>query len=158
MITNFPPKNLVNNGGYKSFKFLPIESLDTYPVIINGSCQTAITTKNSAVWLTGYRTPETLGFTEELNTTLNGNTYLQKIVGFVPGNKPELINLMQMMDDRRFIVLIEDFYGVNRLVGDPNNPLRFRSDFSGETNRNGKKGFSYSFQSESLFRAPAYEF
>jgi hypothetical protein len=158
MITNFPAKSMVNQGGYKSFKFLPFDGVISFPAITSGMCVAAVEIKAGYSWLKGYATPETLSFAEPLKDSENGNYYEQNVSGFTPGNTPQLISLLEEMENQRFLLQLNDFKGIPRLIGYPGNPLKFNADFLGEALRNGRKGFTFSFRTESVFRAPVYPF
>lgn len=156
MITNFPLKKNYNPGGLKSFLFVPISSILSFPAIKDGKTIAPIALINSASWLIGYATPYTLIFEEPAKDSPNGIYYEQKLSGFSPGGHVELLNQIQIMEGNEFVVLAEDSRNVTRLIGGYGYPLKFVTDFSTGSNRSDAKGFDFSFIGNSIFRAPVY--
>lgn len=154
MISNFPSKNLYNPGGYSRFYFLPISSVKSFPIILNGVAQTAVELKSGHSWFEGYSTPETLRFSEEVQDDPNGLIYIQILSGFVPGDKSELVILLQRMESNIFLGMIKDPRGKYKLIGSPTSPLELRSNFSSGEKRSDLKGFAFKFTAKSIFRAP----
>jgi len=154
MYNNFPNKKAYNPGGYREFLFLPDYSIETFPMILNGSAQVPVGLAPGATWFAGYSTPETLSFTEESKTDANGTWYQQVISGFAPGDKPELVALMENLEKGRFLVMLRDSQGIRRLVGTPYSPLELQSNFNSGDKRSDLKGFAFKFTGQSLFRAP----
>lgn len=158
MISNFPSKKLYNPGGYGKFYFLPHTSVDTFPMIVSGAAQVAVGLKVGHAWLEGYSTAETLNFSEESADDAHGPFYIPIISGFVPGDRPELVSLLQTMENMRFLVKLKDSLGKYKLVGSPGCPLKLLSNFSSGDRRSDLKGFAFKFTGQALYRAPDYPF
>lgn len=157
MITNFPKKPITNLSGLLSFQFIPVYLVAAYPNIVDGVATSALSIVPGASILNGYATPDSLGFTEPQKESEQGEYYEQNVSGFTPGNKPELILLLQNMAKGGFYVITKDPQGIKRLIGYGQN-LKFSSDYSSGVSRSDQKGYKFSFSGLSLFRAPVYPF
>jgi hypothetical protein len=157
MINNFPAKNGYNPGGYKSFLFIPFQDISSQQVSVHSKITLALGLHPGKVWLNGYSTAETLNFKEECIPTVNGPTYLQVISGFVPGERPELIDLMAELEGMQLLVQLLDTRGQKRIVGCYGFPLTFNSTYDSGSNRPDAKGFTYKMTVTSRHRAPVYQ-
>ncbi|WP_074590450.1 hypothetical protein [Pedobacter antarcticus] len=157
MISSFPPKKLYNPGGLLGFKFIPFNQVVSYPEIVDSVINKQLALTYGSSWLTGYSTAQTLNFDEECIQTENGPTYLQTISGYVPGDRPELIALLQALEGIEMVVQVMDPRGQNRLVGSHGYPLVFKAVYKSGTNRPDARGFSYTISNTSIFRAPVYK-
>ena len=156
MLTNFPKSNSYNLGGLRSFQFVHRSAISAWPGIFNGKVLTPISLKEGFEWLTGYATPETLSFSENSKDEQNGPYYEKEITGFVPGNKDELIDLMNKMDGHEFVLIVKDPNNQTRLVGSHGFPLLFSSLYNSGAGRPDARGFNFKFTGVSIFRAPVY--
>lgn len=156
MLTNFPTPKTYNQGGLRSFKFLHRNAVNVWPGIFNSKILLPIVLNEGFVWLNGYATPLTLAYAEDSKDNENGNYYEQQIVGFAPGDKLELINLMEQMANNNFIVLIKDTNNQTRLVGSHGYPLTFSAVYNSGAGREEAKGYNFKFSGVSIFRAPVY--
>lgn len=154
MVSNFPNKKAYNPGGYTKFYFLPSYHVDTFPMIVNGRAQVPVGLKVGAMWYEGYATPGTLSYSEEAREDPNGKYYLPVLTGFVPGDKPALINLLQNMEKLTFIVMLRDSAGKFKLIGSPGCPLELSANFGSGEKRADSKGFSFKFTGQAFYRAP----
>jgi len=159
MLTDFPTKKDYNPGGYKSFSFTPTQAVTSYPIIAQARALVAMVFAAGNDWLQGYATTETLSYSEEavFDESGAGVYYSLTVAGFVPGDKPELIDLMAQMDKQRFIVSIDDTAGIQRLVGSPSMPLDFSAAFGSGAIRTDQKGFNFKFTGASTYRSPVYQ-
>lgn len=156
MFSNFPTKKLSNLGGLRSFKFVPAHFVAAMPVIISGQISSPLTLLLNKSWFNGYATPETLDFKEETVDSENGPVIRQIISGFVPGDDPVLVQLMEIMGGVPFCVQFTNARNQVRIAGTHGYPLVFTSKFSTGTSRADSKGFQFEFSGESIFNAPAY--
>jgi hypothetical protein len=157
MITNFPSKKIYNPGGYTGFQFIPYYNVLTYPMISAGSAVVPVGLITGASWLTGYATPGTLSLTEEAAVDANGVIYNITIGGVIPGDKPELADLLQRMENNvPFLAIMRDSLKKLRLVGSPAVPLVFSSAFASGALKSDFKGFTFKFTGQCLYRAPQY--
>lgn len=156
MITNFPKHKGYNPAGLRTFKFVHVSHIARFPAIKNGQTQGVIQLLQGQDWLTGYSTPYTLNYTEKAKPSPNGPFYEQSLSGVAPGDKPDLLDLMQSMEGHEFVLIAEDARGQLRLIGGYGYPLVFMSDFSSGSDRSEAKGFEFGFSGNSEFRAPIY--
>lgn len=158
MIGNFPNKPLYNPGGYRSFQFIHLNEVSSYPLVQNGRSILPVGLKLFAMWLNGYSTYETIQFTEEPETIEHGTFYKPTVAGFMPGDSPEHVFLMQSMEQQPFLMLLTDARGFKRLIGTPANPLIFTAKFDGSLTRSGSKGYTFQFSANTFEIAPFYPF
>lgn len=157
MITNFPDKKPYNLGGYLSFIFSPVQYISGYTRSLAGNVQSALVAFSAgAGWLTGYATRETLAYTEETQLDDNGNYYNLTVAGFVPGDKPELEQILAEMEMRRHLVVLKDPAGILRIIGSKAQPLDFSASFGSGAARADQKGYTFKFTGASSVRAPQY--
>lgn len=156
MLTNFPKSKTYNLGGLVGFKFVHCSAVDSWPGIFNSKVSQALLLKPGFEWLTGYSTPETLNFDEPSKETQNGPYYEKIVSGFVPGDKEELLALMEQMDGRMFILIIKDTNGQDRLIGSHGDFLTFYSTYNSGSTRQDQKGYNFKFTGSAIFRAPVY--
>jgi hypothetical protein len=156
MISSFPTKNAYNPGGYSHFNFVPKDFVSAYPMISGGTALVPVGLAAGYAWLTGYATRGTLNYIEQPQNDGNGTYYLQTITGFVPGERAELIDLLQQMADVRYLVSIKDVFSQWRLVGSLACPLDFMAEYDSGTLYADQKGFKFTFTGTSINRSPVY--
>jgi len=157
MLTDFPSKKPYNPGGYNAFQFIPYYNVEAYPMIANSQVLVPLELSPGAAWLTGYATMETLSYDEAPQRDEAGPYYTLTVSGFVPGDTQGLIDLVHQMQSQRFIVLVHDSLGKQRLVGTPRAPLDFAAAFGSGKMRADQKGFNITFSGVSTFPSPVYE-
>jgi hypothetical protein len=156
MISDFPAKKDYNPGGYLSFQFAPAQLVASFPMIANSKTVVPVAFLAGYDWFNGYATTETLVFNEEPAFDEGGTYYNITVTGFAPGDKPELVDLIGLMADNRFILQVKDTAKINRLVGTPKSPLDFSATFGSGGARADQKGFTFNFTGQALYRAPVY--
>lgn len=127
-------------------------------MISKGSALLPIGLAPGAFWLSGYATHQTLQFTEDPERIDAGTYYKPTLTGFVPANSSDLIDLMESMEQERFLVALTDAKGQKTLLGTPGSPMIFTSKFDGSATRAGSKGYTFEFAGTTYNRAPVYSF
>lgn len=157
MITNFPDKKIYNLGGYTSFVFSPIQFIAGVQRSISANAPIALVSFLGGYdWLSGYATMQSLAYTEEPKTDDNGTYYDLTIAGFIPGDKPELEQVLADMEQQRHLVVLKDPAGILRLVGTDKQPLTFLASYSSGAARSDQKGYTFKFSGTSSVRAPQF--
>lgn len=156
MITNFPDKKPYNPGGYLTFRFIPAALIVAYPMISNSSAVALIEFADGYEWLKGYATRGTLLYHEEPQIDDAGTVYIKTITGLAPGDSRELVDIMNLMPGKKYVVEISDRFGRSRLVGTPASPLEFSAVFDSGTDPSEEKGFRFTFTCLSKSRSPYY--
>lgn len=156
MLTNFPIPKTYNQSGLRSFEFIHRSAVNVWPGIFNSQIMLPIALNSGFLWLKGYSTPQTLAFTEESKETKDGDYYEQQLIGFAPGDRLDLIDLMEQMDNNDFIIQIKDTRNQTRLLGSHGYPLKFSSSYNSGAGRDEAKGYNFKFTGVSIFRAPVY--
>lgn len=156
MFEKFPINKSYNLAGLLGFKFQHRNSVAVYPGVFDNKVLTPLEFFPNLSWLDGYATKATLTFREESMDGPNGKYYQQEITGFAPGDRHELISLMEKMDSHEFLLQIKDSAGQNRLVGSHGYPLLFSSVYNSGATIDQAKGYNFKFAGTSIFRAPVY--
>lgn len=143
-----------NSGGFARFKFVPIEDVKDIEYSAYDTIVDSIVLVENKRFFDAYVTPDTLGFDELSGSNDAGVFYRPLITGFVPGDGVVLSALMDVLMDHKFIVLVYDYFGKQRMVGSLKQPLSFGSDFIGSDKKNKIKGYNIRFSGESYKRAP----
>lgn len=156
MLTNFPAKKIYLSGGYRSFQFVPVNKVLSYPMISAAAAVVAVGLSSDAAWYQGYATDQTLSYTEEQQVDANGKYFNLIVSGFIPGDSQALITLISEMEIYRHLLTVKDSRGFKRLIGSPAAPLDFSANFNSGTGRSDQKGFTFQFTGQSLYRAPIY--
>jgi hypothetical protein len=156
MINSFPVKRSYHAGGYASFQFVPVRLIAAYPMINNGSAVVPLQFYGGSSWFKGYATRGTLLYREEPQTDPNGTYYNRSLTGLIPGDSPELITLLGSMTNERFVLLVRDVFGAQRLVGTPIAPLDFNAVYDSGSQMSDEKGFRFTFSGAGLSYSPYY--
>lgn len=156
MLTNFPTPKGYNLAGLVSFQFIHFSAIDSFAGIFDGKILTPPTLKVGETWFNGYGTIYSLNYNEKGNNNDNGKYYDQTISGFIPGDKQDLINLMDVMEADYFVLLIKDSNHQTRMVGGYGCPMVFNATFDSGSARSDSKGYTFTFSGQSTFRAPVY--
>lgn len=154
MIKTFPKKALLNPGGLTAFYFIPFEQVDDIPLEINGRMSNPLTLINDGRFFKGYATSDTLKYSEKTTKTSNGTYYTHSLQGNFPGDDGEVQSLFEEMEvlGRYYLVVFEDLLGRRRMAGF-GGKLSFESSYDSENKR-----YSFSFNGDSLNKAPIYPF
>ncbi|HEY0056296.1 MAG TPA: hypothetical protein VGB63_13145 [Pedobacter sp.] len=154
MKSNFPSIPLRNRGGYLKFDFIPYYDILSFPAIINNTVKrNQILLHAGKSWYQGYATNQTLQFNDSPEKTNNGTYFILKVAGLVPGDKPELTNLLFEMESTHFVVRLTDTRGKIKIIGSPTFPLEFKANFNSGDQRNSGKGYAIEFFGNALHRA-----
>lgn len=145
----------MNIGGMASFTFIPFYLVITLPPIQGKIINSPVVLAPGQSMLNGYSTLEELDFKETQKEEDNGPFYQWDISGFMPGDSPDLIDLMENMEMTRNLVIVKDNLNQKRLVG-YDAPLTFRATFQSGTKPGEARGYKYSFSGVSSKRAPVY--
>lgn len=154
-MNNFPKTPTINVSGAHKFQFAPFYTVLSLPEVFNKKIYDAVEFVPDSSWLLGYSTANELEFEETAKDSSNGPIYQWTISGFVPGDHPDLIVLMEEMEQSDHYVLITDNQNNCRFVG-YDSPLIFLAKFQTGLKPGEARGYKYSFTGESASRAPVY--
>ena len=162
-VSNFI-KGLPVIGGFCKFWFIPIEEVDTMPVIdpTNQVLKTDIILKEGKVWRGPVPVPDRqLGFTETRKTGKSGPSYEIKVGCSYPGDIPSSRANLDNMGYHQFMIVGKlRTTGFFVVVGNPLSGASFLSDFdSGSANGNAA-GHKLEFSTEQINKAlvlPSFE-
>ncbi|WP_182956286.1 hypothetical protein [Pedobacter gandavensis] len=145
----------MNVGGNSSFTFIPVYLVVSLPPIQGKLITSPVVLSPGQNMLNGYSTLEELDFKETQKDEDDGPFYQIDISGFMPGDSPDLIDLMENMEMVRHLVIVKDNLNQKRLVG-YNAPLSFRATFQSGSKPGEARGYKYSFSGLSAKRSPVY--
>ena len=131
-------KELENMGGV-----VRLWAVDKWNISLLGS--DAMIAKEKDVYCMDI-TQDTAGAVVNQKTDFSGTTFLHEITGYVSGyDKDSELNINQMIQIKKFVVIYMDSNGTLVMLGTPDIPIRFSADFeTGETNTS-KRGYKLKF-------------
>lgn len=153
-MNDFPEYPTDSMGGIALFNFIEVENVTEIAKPINHRIITAVVFKTSSSWLNGYSSINALQYSEPSKQSGDGISYEAELKGFVP-DSPEMLQLLVKMEGRRFVLHITDNDGMEKIVGNIEQPLTFYCDFETQT-VSGVKGYTYKFKGLLEYRAPIY--
>jgi hypothetical protein len=144
-ITNFK-QNLstegFNKGGVCSFKFCPVEWVETMPLAADGIYIDTITFITGKDWLVGYGTLDTVSWDED---SQGDQLYKPLLKGFVPTDEEDNVALFEAMKGKQYLILATDRHGREVLSGRPDAGLVFGFKRSKGMRQDNKHGQVFEF-------------
>jgi len=120
---NFP-KPADTLAGINKFWFTPADNIGAMGDVINNQLQGLSFTSGND-WLTGFGVYNTRSFSEQKKETAAGIYFARSFKMFYPGFSQAVINQLELMKLRRFIIAFKDNNGLFKIAGTPDNPLNF---------------------------------
>lgn len=154
----FPPGDSARNmGGNQSFYFVPVADVVSIPPVINGNISDDVVFDTDKAWYEGYGTLDTKNLDEKQNDGgARSDFYDVVFSAFVPSNKPLMHDLFERMSAFKFIVLVKDNNGRQRLLGTLTSGMRFRFEYSSQNAAAGRNGYTVQFSRLLADRPPFY--
>lgn len=145
----------MNVGGIFSFQYIPYFQIVKLPTVTGKLITTPLGLNSGYTLLSGYSTLGETEFEENQKSDPNGPYYEWKLTGFVPGDSPDLIGLMEEMELVQHLVITRDTMNKRRMVG-YDAPLDFSASFQSGGKPGEARGYKFSFTGLSTKRAPVY--
>lgn len=145
-----------NLGGLYYFKFIPVDDVVSIVEPLNSKVCEPVVLNNLARWFNCYATEGTIKYTEEKQQSPHGDYYKAKLTAFIPKDRAEVINQINLMNNKLFVIDYTDNNGLRKLVGTINNPLRFSDNLDTGSNAANRNGFTIEFVGDILKKAPTY--
>lgn len=142
-----------NIGGIEKFQFIPVDDIVFIPRDSNHIINAGIVLKQGARWSNVYMTEGSFGYKETLKKNAHGNSYNNKLVGFVPKDREDLAELFDEMEGSRYVAIYYDNNGKTKLMGSLESPLQFKADLDTKNKASGLNGHKIIFSGNSRHKS-----
>jgi hypothetical protein len=149
--TSFPIFDCeINMGGIKSFRFIPIEMVESIDSNLHSFVFYDITLKAGKTWKDGYSTMEK-ALVNSVNTeSPNGPLWKNELKGFYPKSRWNIEKLFAMLSmSGRFIVDYTDNNGERVLLGTLQNGVKFGYEYTTQDAVKKLHGYNFRFYHDS---------
>lgn len=92
-----------------------------------------------------YCSPDSISFTEKESQEKYGVVYKTEINGFIPKDSPEIVEIINAMCRRKWVVILLDQNEQFKVSGTPENPLRVSFDLDTGSETAERNGHTVSF-------------
>lgn len=152
-LPHFKTENL---GSVLKIQAAPVEAFLSFPTLVAFSVDEAqIKFRRNAAWYDIYCTPQTMGYQQEGKEDGNGTSFSQQVVGFVPGDEPDLEQAwLTLFYGHLWILRITLATGRVKLIGSPTSPLTLETRQSTGTTPGDAAGTQITFLGASIYRTP----
>ncbi|MBE7177732.1 MAG: hypothetical protein INR69_15090 [Mucilaginibacter polytrichastri] len=151
-ITRFKSENL---GSVLKIQAAPVEAFRAFPakplITVN---ETLLQFRAGVTWYDLYCSPQTMGYQMDGKEDGNGKYYEHQVVGFVPGDEPDLEAQWKLYQSQDWILKITLATGRQKLIGTPRRPLTFETSQSTGTTPGDPAGTRITFSGQSMDRSP----
>lgn len=106
-----------NVGGLAVISFIPIEDVANVADVIDGVVEHAPILHADKIWFEIEASLGSKGFKEVPVETAQGSCFDVEVTGWVPKDRPEVMAIIEEMDDREFLVKFGDNNGLLHLGG-----------------------------------------
>jgi len=130
----FPQILCDNIPGVSLFEFIPVDDVES--VSEPNGMEVTVTLKTGKAWLKGFSS-EKLAYNEEAEESDEGDSYLVKMSGFVPGDSKDLLSYFAELKQNRFLIKVKDLNGELRLMGSIDIGSRFSYSNKKDNENNG---------------------
>ncbi len=149
-----PRFKLQNVGSLILIEFVPAFAISAFsnsgPGIIASS---GIALATGYAWVSMYCSPDTMGHQQDQVNDVNGQSYAQQVVGFIPGDEQAIETELLKLNNLRFVCRVTKPNGSQKIVGTPNEPLTFALKSNTETTTPGRPGTNIAFTGNTRLRA-----
>ncbi len=115
-----------------------------------------LTLANGYSWEKIYCTQDTMGHQEDQDNSVNGEAWIQQVLGFTPGNEPALEEAYLKIKGKRHVLRISLPNGIKKIVGSPTEPLDHLLKSNTTTTIPGRSGTALLFSGNTTARALIY--
>jgi hypothetical protein len=95
-------------------------------------------------------------YNEEKQQSPHGDYYKAKLTAFIPQDRSEVNNQLELMKNKLFIIDYTDNNGERKLVGTVENPLSFTDTMDTGANVPNRNGYTIEFSGDILKKSPTY--
>ncbi len=152
-----PRFKLQNIGSLILIEYVPSFAISNFsksgPGAIAASGLTLATGYN---WERIYCTQDTMGHQQDQDNSANGEAWIQQVLGFTPGDEPELELAYLKIKGKRHVLRITLPNGIKKIVGTPTEPLDHVLKSNTTTTIPGRSGTALLFSGSTTERALIY--
>ncbi|MVN76932.1 hypothetical protein GO988_11410 [Hymenobacter sp. HMF4947] len=152
-----PPNDCPNTGGVRGLRVWPASNV-RIPAYQGQQLTQPLQLLDAGNYADIWYLPDSAGFSEPQDDNVQGDLYKPLIQLVVPKDAPDVSEAVARLTAVRYVVAgYTDANGLSKLVGTPENPLRFSALL--ETGKRGpdRNGYTFSFAGETPQRAPFYQ-
>jgi hypothetical protein len=142
---------LDNTGGLSRIYFTPVSNIFQYENIYDGQIHNLVL--NTGEMDTLFIVPDSAEFTQEKSQSPAGDVFATSLTAIIPKDRPELLAKCQEMDGKEFIVVYKDNNGYYKVLGSPEEPMKFSADVN-TGQRESLNKYTVKFARSLRFRSP----
>ena len=151
-----PPNECFNTGGVRALRVWPASNV-LIPVYSGSILSTPIVLRNPLNYADIWFLRDSAGFVEPEDTDAQGDFYKPSIELVVPHDAPDLMEaIARLRAVRHVVAAYEDGNGLTKLVGTPDNPLRFSAGLETGKRATDRNGYPLVFAGQTPTPAPFY--
>ena len=151
-----PPNDCPNIGGVRALRVWPASNVRV-PAYAGSSLTTAITLLDPLNYADIWFLPDSAGFEELQADDVQGDFYKVGLQLVVTKDAPDVAEAVARLSAvRYFVAAYADGNGLTKLVGTPDNPLRFAAGLETGKRATDRNGYPLTFSGILPIRAPFY--
>ena len=151
-----PPNECFNTGGVRALRVWPASNVQI-PLYAGSILPTPITLLDPRNYADIWFLPDSAGFVEPEDDNAQGDVYKPSIELVVAHDAPDLQEAIARLRAVRYVVAAyEDGNGLTKLVGTPDNPLRFSAGLETGKRATDRNGYPLVFAGQTPAPAPFY--
>lgn len=143
-------------GGNTGFLFAPANFINNIPAAVNGIVNQDISMVSPYQFLEGYAAQDSLSLDEPMEQSSAGNIWQPVVKGFYPKYTDDINNLMHEMASYRFVLIVTDKNGVKRIIGNKEEPLKFRYRMASGLKASDRGGLEFEFSGNCTSPSPVF--
>ena len=155
-LLHLPPNECPNIGGVRALRVWPASNV-RLPGYAGQSLTTAITLLDAQNYADIWFLPDSAGFEESQADDAQGDCYKPVLQLLVAKDAPDVAEAVARLSAvRYFVAAYADGNGLTKLVGTPENPLRFSAGLETGKRATDRNGYPLTFSGLTPTRAPFY--
>lgn len=145
-----------NLGGINVFNITLVDDIDTLSEPVDGAIIEKFSLKEGKSSLQIYATEGTMKYSEDLQEDSHGDYFKAKFSCTIPKDRVDVRNTLNDLKGKKVIIEYMDNNGCIKLIGNINNPMRYRSSFNTGDKVPSLNSHTVEFYGDLLEKAPMY--
>jgi hypothetical protein len=146
-----------NIGSLLLIEYVPAFAINIFSKSGPGAITSSgLTLANGYNWEKIYCTQDTMGHQQDQDNSVNGEAWIQQVVGLTPGDEPELEQAYRDMKRKRHVLRVTLPNGIIKIVGTPTEPIDHKFTSNTQTTYPGRAGTALLFSATTSERALIY--